>query len=114
MKRDYSQFPNDENGDILFSMARDGDNLSKPRDIDFSVIFPAEEESLEFASLYKHKGLKAEASMYDGEEGYSWEVVVTKFMLPTHEAITAFENELAENAKKNKGQNDGWGCFAQK
>jgi len=39
---------------------------------------------------------------------------ITKHMLPSHEAITAFENELEGLAGGFGGRNDGWGCFAQK
>jgi hypothetical protein len=51
MKRDYTKFPDDENGDVLWQMLEDGDNLSKPGEIDFSVIFPTEEAALRFASV---------------------------------------------------------------
>lgn len=47
-------------------------------------------------------------------EALPWDVVVTKEMLPSHEAITAFETELEEVASGYGGRNDGWGCFAQK
>ena len=40
--RDLSQFPLDDNGDVLWQMASDGDNLSAPRDMDFSVVFAAD------------------------------------------------------------------------
>lgn len=42
MARNYEQFPDDENGDVLWDMAQDGDDLTKPREVDFSVIFPTE------------------------------------------------------------------------
>jgi hypothetical protein len=46
MQRDYGRFPNDENGDVPWRMLEGGDNLSKPREIDFSVIFPTEGAAL--------------------------------------------------------------------
>lgn len=33
-------YPNDPNGDVLRRMEAEGDNLTKPRDIDFTVVFP--------------------------------------------------------------------------
>ena len=37
MQRDYVQYPDDENGDVLWRMLEDGDNLATPREVDFSV-----------------------------------------------------------------------------
>jgi len=49
MNRDDVQCPDDENGDVLWRMRLDGDNLDKRREIDFSVIFPSEEATPKFA-----------------------------------------------------------------
>lgn len=38
MQRDKLVFPDDENGDVLWRMNLQGDNLTKAREIDFSVI----------------------------------------------------------------------------
>jgi Regulator of ribonuclease activity B len=45
MKRDYAQFPNDDNGDVLWHLHSKGDALTEPREIDFTVILPSEEWS---------------------------------------------------------------------
>lgn len=42
-------FPDDENGDVLRRMERNGDDLNISRNIDFSVVFPSEAEGDEFA-----------------------------------------------------------------
>jgi hypothetical protein len=56
MKRDYAKYLDDENGDVLWQMLQHGDDLSKPREIDFSVIFPTEDAALEFAVvLLRHE-----------------------------------------------------------
>ena len=39
-------FPDDENGDVLRLMLKNGDDLSAPREIDFSVIFPTEDAAI--------------------------------------------------------------------
>jgi hypothetical protein len=49
MNRDYTKFPDDENGDVLWKFSQDGDNLNKRREINFSIIFPNEESALKFA-----------------------------------------------------------------
>lgn len=49
MHRDPLLFPDDENGDVLWQMAQAGDDLSIPREVDFAVIFPSEDDALKFA-----------------------------------------------------------------
>ncbi len=48
MIRDKSTYPDDENGDALWNMVQQGDDLSKKRDIEFTVIFSTEEDALKF------------------------------------------------------------------
>lgn len=52
-------FPDDENGDVLRRMERDGDDLNISRDIDFSVVFPREAEAEEFVMQIRELGVKA-------------------------------------------------------
>ena len=113
MSRNYTQFPDDENGDVLWDMARDGDNLDKRREINFSVIFPGEDAAMAFALQLLRKGQKVSFGPYEGNEQLPWQVEVHPVLLPTHEAITHYENLLARDAEPLGGQNDGWGCFAQ-
>jgi hypothetical protein len=113
MKRDYAQFPDDENGDVLWRMRDHGDNLAKPREIDFSVIFPTEEAALRFAVHLLRNDQKVSFSEYEEHDELPWQVQVHPFMEPTHENITAFENQLGEDAAEFGGRNDGWGSMAQ-
>lgn len=92
MKRDLAQFPNNENGDVLWRMAKNGDNLAKAREIDFSVIFPTEDAALEFAVQLLRNDLKVSFSEYEGNKELPWQVQVHPFMEPTHANITGFEN----------------------
>lgn len=43
------ELPNDENGDVLRRMLAAGDNLSAPRDINFSAILPDEKSARLYA-----------------------------------------------------------------
>jgi hypothetical protein len=89
---DASQIPNDENGDVLRRMLRDGDDLSKPRMIDFCYIFPERRQALAFAEMVDDRELEVCIS-YNEERGM-WDAVVKRYMLPTHQDITAFELSL--------------------
>ena len=37
MTRDYEQFPDDDNGNVLWQMAEDGDDLTELHEIEFSI-----------------------------------------------------------------------------
>jgi hypothetical protein len=113
MSRNYQQFPDDENGDILFNMAKDGDNLSKKREVDFSVIFPTEDAAIKFAVHLLRNGQKVSFSPYEEHEELPWQVQAHPVMIPTHKSIIGYENQLAEDSAVFGGRNDGWGCFAQ-
>jgi Regulator of ribonuclease activity B len=113
MQRDYTRFPNDENGDVLWRMSEDGDNLSKRREIDFSVIFPTEETALQFAVHLLRNDQKVSFSEYKEHDELPWQVHVHPMMEPTHENITGFENQLGKDAAEFGGRNDGWGSWAQ-
>lgn len=113
MSRDYSIFPDDENGDILWDMSQDGDNLAKPREVDFSVIFPTEAAALEFAVHLLRNDQKVSFSAYEEHEEMPWQVQAHPILIPTHENITGYENQLGQDSALYGGRNDGWGCFAQ-
>ena len=46
-------------------------------------------------------------------EDLPWDVVVTRWMVPDHQAITDFEVSLEKHAFDLGGRNEGWGCFTE-
>jgi 23S rRNA U2552 (ribose-2'-O)-methylase RlmE/FtsJ len=68
MIRDLRQFPDDENGDVLWNMHSDGDNLTTPREVDFSVIFPNEEAALQFSVHMLKNEQKVSFKAYEGHD----------------------------------------------
>lgn len=106
-------FPNDENGDVLHRMQANGDDLSKARSIDFTIVFPNESSAAEFARHFSQLGYRTTLENIACTEDFPWDVVVVKHMPPTHSGITLFEDQLNSIAKPLGGRNDGWGCFEQ-
>jgi hypothetical protein len=106
-------FPPDDNGDVLNKLQRGGDDLSLPRDIDFSVVFPTEADATAFAKLFDSPDTRAEVRRADVVRERPWDVTITRHMVPDHGAIGAFEELLLSRASPLGGCNDGWGCFAQ-
>jgi len=107
------QFPDDENGDVLRRMLESGDDLSLPREIDFTVVFPREREAAFFAEHFRKSGYKTKYERSDAVPDLPWDVVVVRFMKPEHAEIGAFEEQLQRLAEPLGGRNDGWGCFQQ-
>ncbi|GAA3766558.1 ribonuclease E inhibitor RraB [Terriglobus aquaticus] len=106
-----SKFPDDENGDVLRRMQAGGDDLQTARAVNFSVVFPTRTAAERFADTFRHSSFTVEVEEWDSQTGHNWDVTITRFMAPSHDAITAFEQELDELAAPLGGRNDGWGCF---
>ena len=106
--------PNDDNGDALRRLETDGDDLSRPRDIDFNVVFPDESSAEAFAGQIRERGYRATVSLENVVETHPWGALVVKNMVPTHSEITEFEEDLQDLADALGGHNDGWGCIAQR
>jgi|SRR6185369_9144253 len=105
------EFPEDENGDVLRRMRDSGDDLSKPRQIDFTVVLPGEAQAQELAAQFRKRGFSAAVKHSDVVPGFPWDVVISSFMVPDHSTITQFEEALQRAATLLGGKNDGWGCF---
>jgi hypothetical protein len=106
-------FPNDENGDVLRRMQQDGDDLTKPRNIDFTVVFPSQRTAEEFANHFRGLGHNVSIEETKCVPELPWDVIVVKYMLPSHHEISQFEGTLDMLASALGGRNDGWGCVVQ-
>ncbi len=104
-----SEFPDDENGDVLRRMSADGDDLSAPRNIDFEHVFVSKAGAVAFLAEVASPSQEACLSCY--AEQSAWNVRVTRYMNPSHAEISRVEAELAASARKHGGSPDGWGCL---
>lgn len=105
-------YPNDDNGNVLRRLEEKGDDLSRPRDIDFTVVFPNEFTAKEFAAHFREAGYTATVEYTQTKKNHPWDVVVVNHMAPSHAGVTEFEQELQGVADPLGGYNDGWGCFS--
>ncbi len=113
MTRDHTQFPDDENGETLWHMQEQGDNLAVPREIDFSILFREQGQALQFAQELLKKHLKVSLSDDEQNEEFPFELQVHQMMEANHPSVSKFEAVLVSGAKQYGGVGDGWGCFAQ-
>jgi hypothetical protein len=102
-------FPDDENGAVLRRMFERGDDLSKPRIVDFCFAFGDRSQALEFAATVEERDLEVCISFYEERDG--WQAIVKRYMVPTHTDITGLELSLTERAVAVGGEADGWGCM---
>lgn len=110
MVRDPQQFPDSDNGDVLWQLHQQGVDLSQTKEVDFSVVFPSEDNALRFAVRFLRNGYKVQVNEYEEQpQGLKWDVSVYNDMETTHDQITEFEALLQENAEPLEGKNDGWG-----
>jgi hypothetical protein len=106
--------PNDDNGGVLRRLKAKGDNLTLPRDIDFTVVFREEDGAERFAEHFRAQGYKVSVERAGTREEFPWDVLVVKHMKPSQQEIGDFEESLQELADTLGGHNDGWGCITQK
>lgn len=110
MTRDPAAFPDDHNGDALWNLVGQGEDLSIPREVDFAVLFPSEDNALKFAVHLLRNEQKVSFSAYEESDEMPWQVLVHPFMELTYANVDGFEKLLAEAAEAFDGVNDGWGC----
>jgi hypothetical protein len=107
-------YPQDDNSDVLRRLEEQGDDLTKARNVDFSVVFPVEDAAERFAEQFRAQGFTV--SVYFAEEmnDFRWNVNVVKHMTPSLQEIGDFETTLQKVADTLGGHNDGWGCFSER
>lgn len=112
MSRDYQQFPDDDNGNVLWQMAEDGNDLSVPYEVEYSIIFETQAQAEQCALYLLHQEQKV--SLFEEEESESryWVVSAYVEMIPQHEDIVDLEQWFVHVASQYNGEYDGWGCIA--
>lgn len=112
MTRDYEQFPDDENGQVLWQMFEDGDDLTEPHQVEFAIVFKDQQQLEQCALhlLYQEQ----QVSFYDDEEtgGADWVLTIHVEMVPEYADIVDLEEWFSSIAEQFDGEYDGWGCLA--
>ena len=104
--------PNNDTGDALRRLTAKGDDLTRPRNIDFSVVFDEQSAANAFAERIREKGFQVSVDNTESAS-FSWDVTVVNCMKAEYQEITDFEALLQNTAESLGGHNDGWGCFTQ-
>ena len=110
MTRDEQQFPADDIGNALWSMAEQNVDLAQEHEVEFSVIFPSQELALKFGHLLLENGQKLSFCNYDGAPDFPWEITAYPAMPLSYENIVAYQALLVDHCEAFNGKYDGWYC----
>lgn len=112
MSRDYEQFPDDENGNVLWQMHQDGDDLQEAHEIEFSIAFNNEEQADRCALHLLKEEQKISLFQDEDSDTLEWVITIYVYMEPTYEDIVDLEQWFTKIAAEFQGEYDGWGCMA--
>ncbi|WP_179998992.1 ribonuclease E inhibitor RraB [Acinetobacter sp. YH12239] len=112
MSRDLEQFPNDDNGDVLWQMFQDGDDLSEPHEIEYSIAFSSKEKAEKCALFLLQEEQKISLFIDEESESAEWIITIYVYMEPEYSDIVDLEEWFTKIANDYDGEYDGWGCMA--
>jgi hypothetical protein len=88
--------------------------LTRPRNVDFNVVFADGGAAEEFAKHFRALGHEVSVEAAETDRDFPWDVVVVKHMAPLYDDVSGFESLLQSVADRWGGHNDGWGCFSER
>ena len=112
MSRDLEQFPNDDNGDVLWQMFQDGDDLSEPHEIEYSIAFSSKDKAEKCALFLLQEEQKISLFIDEESESAEWIITIYVYMEPEYSDIVDLEEWFTKIANDYDGEYDGWGCMA--
>ncbi|WP_122899102.1 ribonuclease E inhibitor RraB [Acinetobacter sp. B51(2017)] len=112
MYRDYQKFPDDENGNLLWQMYEDGDDLSEVHEIEFSLSFNEQAKAERAALHLLREEQKIHLFLDQQLQPAEWRLTLFIDMSPNYEEIVDLEAWLGQIAHDFEGEYDGWGCMA--
>ncbi|MFX2103009.1 ribonuclease E inhibitor RraB [Acinetobacter baumannii] len=112
MTRDYEQFPDDDNGNVLWQMVEDGDDLTELHEIEFSIAFQDQQNAEQCAMHLLYQEQKISLFQDDSVEPNEWIITIFVTMEPEYSDIVDLEQWLSTIAEQFNGEYDGWGCMA--
>jgi hypothetical protein len=110
------KYPDDANGDVFRRLEESGFDFSAEHVVDFFSVYASESEADQVAQMYlaDHKAGDSFTNIETRphHEG-GMELTLSRKMHVTYEAITRFEQQLAERACMAGGSLDGWGVLQE-
>lgn len=114
MSRNYELFPDDDNGNVLWQMYEDGNDLTDLHEIEFSIVFTTQDQAEKCALHLLHEEQKIslfqEEVKNDGSDLCVLNVHVN--MIPEYQDVQDLEEWFVKIAEMFQGEYDGWGCLS--
>ena len=110
MSRNYEQFPDNDNGNLLWQMQEDGDDLNEVHEIEFSMYFKTQQLAEKCALSLLQQEQKVSLYLDEETEPNEWVITVYVHLLPNCEDIVDLEEWFGKIAEQYEGEYDGWGC----
>ncbi|TCB78498.1 ribonuclease E inhibitor RraB [Acinetobacter sp. ANC 4173] len=114
MSRNYELFPDDDNGNVLWQMYEDGNDLTDLHEIEFSIVFTTQDQAEKCAVHLLHEEQKIslfqEEVKNDGSD--LWVLNVHVNMIPEYQDVQDLEEWFVKIAEMFQGEYDGWGCLS--
>ena len=111
-ERDYQQFPDDDNGDVLWQMHQDGDDLTEAHEIEYSIAFNTQEHAEKCALYLLQEEQKISLFVDEESDLKEWIITIYVYMEPEYSDIVDLEEWVTKIAEQYQGVYDGWGCMA--
>ncbi len=111
-ERDLELFPNDDNGDVLWQMAQDGDDLTEAHEIEYSIAFTDKAKAEQCALFLLHEEQKISLFIDEESDNQEWIITIYVYMEPEYSDIVDLEEWFTKIANEHGGEYDGWGCMA--
>lgn len=112
MTRDFKLYPDDDNGNVLWQMHQDGDDLTEAHEIEYSIAFNTQELAEKCALFLLQEEQKISLFVDEENEVHEWIVTIYVYMEPEYSDIVDLEEWFTKIAEQHGGEYDGWGCMA--
>mgnify|MGYP003429747820 FL=1 len=112
MTRDFKLYPDDDNGNVLWQMAQDGDDLTEAHEIEYSIAFTSKEQAEKCALFLLQEEQKISLFIDEETDVAEWIVTIYVYMEPEYSDIVDLEEWFTKIANDHGGEYDGWGCMA--
>lgn len=112
MTRDFKLYPDDDNGNVLWQMHQDGDDLTEAHEIEYSIAFTSQEHAEKCALFLLQEEQKISLFVDEENDTAEWILTIYVYMEPEYSDIVDLEEWFTKIAEQHNGEYDGWGCMA--
>ena len=104
-------FPNDEDGQVLQMLWKEGVNFKEPQNLDFYIVCPNEQSLINSLQQLEENDFIAEGFFYEEDDEWSCMVYVNTML--NHATIVEIQAVLDELVNPFDAHSDGWGMMVE-